>query len=100
MKRILIVGALALGLVGCEAPVSIETTQTEFYITDVKKPKRMYVTLVEKATGRHYREYVSKRCSRWEEVKVGSSVTLTMTKRTWDDGSQTVDIDAYPVCPR
>lgn len=101
IKRILLIGLVAASLVGCVEKVSDKTEQREFEVTNINPPKRMYVDLYDTERGKFYPgEYVSKRCSRWKEVESGSKMYLKIRTIRYADGSEHVNIDASPVCPR
>ena len=88
-------------LTGCSRGELVETSQQTFEVTHVKPPKRFYVTLRNVDTGQVFEDvYVAKRCSRWEEVPVGSHLTLTVgTYRT--SASETFQHIESPdtICP-
>jgi hypothetical protein len=101
IKRIVLIGMIAASMVGCVEKVSEVTETREFEITNIDPPKHMYVDLYDAERDKFYpREYVSKRCSRWEDVQSGSKILLSIRTIKYADGSERADINASPVCPR
>lgn len=94
--------AMLVGLTGCTHGELVETTQQTFEVTHVNPPKHFYVTLRNVDSGQVFEDvYVSKRCSRWEEVPVGTALTLEVgTYRT--SASDTFQRIQSPstICPR
>lgn len=79
-----------LALAGCEHrstdPV-VSKTEKWFIVTEVKRPKHFYVSFREEGTGFHYRrQYVSKHCSAWDELKIGSRWKLVEVVRQGKNG--------------
>ena len=87
MKHFVLLAAIALGLTACgPAPTSHSETRT-FEVTDINPPKRFYVDLKDVETGQTFQSvYVSKRCSTWRRVTIGSTWTLPVTTYTYEDG--------------
>lgn len=104
MRGLTMTAALVcLGLLaGCNRGELVETTQQTFEVTHVNPPKHFHVTLRNVDTGQVFEDiYVSKRCSRWEEVPVGTTLTLSVgTYRTSaSDTFQRIE-SPYTICPR
>lgn len=77
MKALL--GALGLlALTACESPwTALPDVQREVTVLEVDPPKRLFVTIRDDQNGHIYeRIYVSKRCSNWKQVPVGSVFTM------------------------
>lgn len=104
MRGLMMTAALVcVGLLaGCTRGELVETTQQTFEVTRVDPPKRFRVTLRNVDSGQVFEDiYVSKRCSRWKEVPVGTHLTLEVgTYRT--SASETFQrIESpYSICPR
>ncbi len=85
----------------CTSYTEVERTAQTFEITKVKPPKRLYVTLKDISTNEVTRVYVSKRCSQWRKIKVGSTVTLTKVTLRNDKGEMSTRLEGKSViCPR
>lgn len=85
----------------CTSYTEVERTAQTFEITKVKPPKRLYVTLKDLSNNEVTRVYVSKRCSRWREIKVGSTVTLTKVTLRNDKGEISTRVEGKSsICPR
>lgn len=89
----------AIGLGGCSpGGVEVHREDREFVVTDVKPPKRMDISLRDVKTGAQYnRLSVSKRCSNWEGLKVGSKWELPEVTYQHDDGSRTKRVEIYRI---
>lgn len=88
-------------LSACTSYTEVERTAQSFEVTKVKPPKRLYVTLKDLATNEVTRVYVSKRCARWREIKVGSTVTLTKVTLRNDKGETSIRLEGKSaICPR
>lgn len=77
MKALLgLVGLLAL--TACESPwTKLPDVQRDVTVVEVDPPKRLYVTLRDNQNGVVYnRLYVSKRCSKYKQVPVGSRFSM------------------------
>lgn len=60
-------------LFGCELPKEIKRVEKIYEIIEIKSPKRFKVTLKDTENGIIYeRLYVSKWCSSWRNLKIGS----------------------------
>lgn len=100
MWRVAMLCAVVL-LGACTSYTEVERTAQEYEITKVKPPKRLYVTLKDLKTNEVTRVYVSKRCSRWREIKVGSTVTLTKVTLRNDQGEMSTRVEGKSaICPR
>lgn len=100
MWRIAMLCAVVL-LSACTSYTEVERTAQEYEITKIKPPKRLYVTLKDLKTNEVTRVYVSKRCSRWREIKVGSTVTLTKVTLRNDQGEMSTRVEGKSaICPR
>lgn len=100
MKRMITIACMVLPLAGCAVETS--TTHETFTIIQVKPPKRLYVDVVD-SLGRSYHVYVSKRCSNWRQIKIGSKVVLNRETTRYDDGSVSTSVrvrSSSDVCPR
>lgn len=78
MNKFALIALLVLPLASCSY-VEVSRSDEVFTITSVKPPKWLRVT-VEDTHGNLYDVSVSKRCSSWKEIKVGSKVTLLRIK--------------------
>lgn len=101
-----LVVAIAVGLSAC-GPREPESTFVsrvtgEFVVTKIKPPKRFYVSLRDVDTGQTYNHlYVSKRCSNWAKLKVGSVIRLPKETRELPDGQRFVKVlDIHMICDR
>ena len=97
--------AMLAGLVtltGCTRGELVETTSQTFEVTHVDPPKRFRVTLRNVDTGQVFEDvYVSKRCSRWKEVPVGTEFSLVVgTYRTSDAHTFQRIESPSTICPR
>lgn len=101
MKKIFAICVMAMALVGCEKPVKETHTYETYRVLEVKRPKHFRVTLQNVRNG-YTKENVnvSKHCSRWQEVQVGSEYTLATHIRYWQDNTRSVHIEARSICPR
>ena len=101
MKRFVLLAAIALGLTACgPAPTSHSESRT-FEVTDIDPPKYFRVDLKDVETGQVFqRVRVSKRCSAWRKVTLGSTWTLPVTTYTYEDGEKRVNINARALCQR
>lgn len=98
---------MALALVGCEQPVRVEGHQKTYQVTDVRRPRSgkhsrpFRVSLKNVETGQTFtRERVSRRCARWNEVKVGMKVTLTEAVYRYKDGRTKIRLEGMErICP-
>lgn len=103
-KTILMTALVASVLAGCAPggpPPHTTRTEETFTITGVKPPKRLYVDVVD-AQGRGYTVYVSKRCSNWRQIEVGSKVVLLRETSRYADGREETDVrvrSSSDVCP-
>lgn len=78
---------MALALAGCDSVKETYRTTEEFKIVAVKPPKRFYVT-IEDTSGEQYRVYISKRCSTWRQVVIGSKVSMERYTYIRESGSK------------
>lgn len=100
MWRIAIV-CMAVLLSACTSYTEVGRTAQTFEITKVKPPKRLYVTLKDLSTNDVTRVYVSKRCARWRDIKVGSTVTLTKVTLRNNKGEISTRLEGKSsICPR
>lgn len=96
-----IVLMVVVSLSACTSYTEAERTAQTFEITKVKPPKRLYVTLKNLSTNEVTRVYVAKRCSRWREIKVGSTVTLTKVTLRNEQGEVSTRLEGKSIlCPR
>lgn len=99
----LAVAALALPLLtSCDARTEVSSVAEQFTITKVKPPKRLHVDVVDKR-GQSYHVFVSKRCSNWRQIVVGSKVNLERTIYRLSSGNIETVVRARSssdVCPR
>ena len=72
---LLLVSSLLM-LSGCQIPDELAIEDRIFEVVEINPPKRYYVTLRDLKSGEVFEVYVSKRCSTWRELKIGSHVTL------------------------
>ncbi|QAY01417.1 hypothetical protein ZPAH1_orf00405 [Aeromonas phage ZPAH1] len=94
MKR-LVVGVVALMLVGC-IPVSGETYKDTVVVTHfVKRAKHQRIEL-KTSDGIVIDQYVAKRCSGCF-AKAGDMFRVDVTKRVWNDGSISYEVDRYQI---
>lgn len=63
---------LALILSGCEKQIPYSDQVETFEVVDVKPPKRFKVELRNVDTGHRNWYYISKRCSDWDRLEIGS----------------------------
>lgn len=100
MWRISLMCAVLM-LTACTSYTEVERTAQTFEVTKVKPPKRLYVTLKDLKTNEVTRVYVSKRCARWREIKVGSTITLTKVTLRNDKGETSTRLEGKStICPR
>lgn len=101
-----VLGALALLLVVAmlivaltmERPTLVASDKKTFIVEALDPPKHVYADLRDDKGMLFKRVYVSKHCNRWQEIKLGSSIVLTvnhyaLAEKRWSE------INAYPVCP-
>ena len=92
---------VVLMISACTSYTEVERTTQTFEITEVKPPKRLYVTVKDISTNEVTRVYVSKRCARWREIKVGATVTLTKVTVRNDKGEISTRLEGKSsICPR
>lgn len=92
---------VVLMISACTSYTEVERTTQTFEITKVKPPKRLYVTVKDLSTNEVTRVYVSKRCARWREIKVGATVTLTKVTVRNDKGEISTRLEGKSsICPR
>lgn len=89
-------------LTGCNHGELVETTTQTFEVTHVDPPKHFRVTLKNVDSGQVFEDvYVSKRCSRWKEVPVGTELRLVVgTYRTGEAQTFQRIESPYSICPR
>ncbi len=72
-------------LAGCERVSSdpvVSRTEKWFVVTDINQPKHFYVSFREEGTAYRFNDqYVSKHCSDWRKLKIGSRWLLTEVVR-------------------
>jgi hypothetical protein len=85
MKNILYTLLVVILLSGCDSSEYVKTEHRKYRVTHIDPPKRFWVTLEDVETGRVYKERISKRCSSWETVKVGTVVTLDVDYYKYGD---------------
>lgn len=101
-KALVALPLLAIPLASCDSVIDRSSTVEEFTITHVKPPKRLQVDVVD-STGKSYRVYVAKRCSKWRQIKVGSKVNLERSTYKYESGRTETHVrirSASDVCPR
>jgi hypothetical protein len=68
--------AAVLALSACSPPQVVSRTSEDFTIVGVKPPKRLRIDVMD-SNGVVYKGlYVSKHCSTWQQIKIGSKVNL------------------------
>ncbi len=90
VKRTAFLALVFIAIAGCEHrprdPV-ISKTEKWFIVTEIEEPKHFYVSFQEEGTGFHYRrQYVSKHCSAWDKLKIGSRWQLVEVVRQGKNG--------------
>lgn len=97
MKYGFLVLALAAVVSGCgPAGQEVHREDREYEVTSINPPKRMYVSLKDVRTGARYNDIsVSKRCSGWQSLKVGSKWVLPEVTYQHGDGSRSKRVDIY-----
>jgi hypothetical protein len=69
----MIIFLVCFSLLGCEFPKEIKRIEKTYEVIEIKKPKRFKVSLKDIETGVVYKMVsVSKRCSNWQKLKIGS----------------------------
>jgi len=107
IRNCLLLCVILVGLVGCEKEVKTGQTTRSFEITALKKPvsgkhgRPFRVWLRDVETGRVYeRVRVSRRCSGWRKVQVGSRVKLVEATYKSEKGRVRTAIEnAQVICP-
>lgn len=92
MKNIFIVtlAAVILSLFGCNYGIEVGRKVKEYEVVHINPPKRFYVDLKDIETGVIYKsEYVSKRCSYWQKLEIGTKWEFTEITYRNDDGKLT-----------
>lgn len=98
MKYRVLVLALAAVVSGCDFGKEVHREDREFEVTHINPPKRMYVDLRDVRTGARYKDVsVSKRCSGWESLRIGSKWVLPEITIQYEDGSKTKRVDIQPL---
>lgn len=100
MKKLLLVLGIALFLTGCigEDYVVVKKRIKQYEVVGIDPPKRFFVDLRDIETGHVYKhERVSKRCSNWRKLRLGS--TWTFTERTHKNGMVSLG-DVHTLCDR
>lgn len=101
LTRLVAIGLLAVPLAACDTGTEVSNVAEEFTITKVKPPKRLYVDVIDK-DGKSYQIYVSKRCSTWQQIVIGSKVTLNRVTYRYDGGRIETDVrlkSSSDICP-
>lgn len=95
MKYGVLVLVLAASLSGCGlGGTEVHREDREFVVTNIKPPKRMYISLKDARNGAHYNDIsVGKRCSGWESLHQGSVWTLPEVTYQHGDGSRSKRVD-------
>lgn len=101
---IIIIFGVACYKINEHKTVTLAVETREFIILDVDPPKHVYVKVQDVLDGTIYKVFVSKHCNRWQEIRIGSKVSLPRytkeyinfkpKKQVWTIG------DAYDICPR
>lgn len=80
-------------LFGCELPKEIKRVPKTYEVIEIKKPKRFKVSLKDTENGTIYKMVrVSKRCSNWQKLKIGSK--WQFDEVTYQYGDETyVEVD-------
>ena len=93
MKRIVLAvltTAVLVSLSGCNHGVEVERKVKEYEVVHINPPKRFYVDLKDVETGVVYKsEYVSKRCSYWKRLELGTKWKFTEITYRNDEGKLT-----------
>ncbi|ATI17805.1 hypothetical protein [Aeromonas phage AS-yj] len=94
MKNLIALLAV-IGLVGCVPKVVHEETYRDTVVVTefVKRHKRQRIKVIT-SDGILINQYVAKRCSGCYAYK-GDKFSVTVTKKTWDDGGVTYSINRY-----
>lgn len=97
LASLLLVGMFIMVLT-MERPALVGSEKKTFIIEALDPPKHVYADLRDDKGTLLKRVYVSKHCNRWQEIKLGSSIVLTvnhyaLAEKRWSE------INAYPVCP-
>lgn len=92
---LLLIMIACISITGCKRIVVESRNMKTYKIVEVRG------LILEDDTGKRTGfVYVSKNCHRWNEVKVGTIVTLPVTVMRYEDNSERwVSIDARSVCP-
>lgn len=94
-----VVLASMIALSGCTPAEKVSEHTDTFTIVGVKRPKHFYVDLKDSKGIMHKHVYVSKHCNSWQEVQIGSQVTLLVVTYKNEDGLFD-KIEARSVCPK
>ena len=90
--------ALTLTACGAEEIHSVEKT---YEITAIDPPKRFYVSVRDVETGEVSEKiYVSKRCSSWQKLEIGSQWTFQEKTYRKDDGTTFTGVSVSGLCDR
>lgn len=94
MRALLAIGLLMLGACGESKWRDLPTQTRNVRVVEVDPPKRLNVTVMDIENGTVYGPiYVSKRCSSYKRVPVGSEFPITM--KVWEH-KETGEIQVEP----
>lgn len=103
MKLLIILLASLTLLTGCGFNDTIVSQKLKTYeVIDIKRPKHFKVSLRDVETNQVFKMIrVSKRCSNWRNLKLGSHWQFTEVVKMKEDGSQYAQItDVHTLCSR
>lgn len=92
--------AAMFSLSGCQPGEIVDRSVKVYEVVGIKPPKRFRVDLRDVETGQIYKsEYVSKRCSSWRKLEMGSKWKFTQITYKNKDGVLSYAIaDVYTLC--
>lgn len=90
----------AVLLSGCQPGEVVERSLKVYEVVGIKPPKRFKVDLRDVETGKVYKaQYVSKRCSSWKKLEMGSQWKLTQVTYKDSEGVLSYSIaDVHSIC--
>lgn len=95
-----VIVAAMFSLSGCQPGEIVDRSIKVYEVVGIKPPKRFRVDLRDVETGQIYKsEYVSKRCSSWRKLEMGSQWKLTQVTYKDSDGVLSYSIaDVHSIC--
>jgi len=92
--------AVTMLLTGCQPGKVVDRSLKVYEVVGIKPPKRFKVDLRDVETGKIYKgQYVSKRCSSWKKLEIGSKWKFTQITYKDQDGVLSYSIsDVHSLC--